>query len=146
MSSWFFRYGALYRIFPEVSTKGALARMALDQGFFAPVFLVSFLSSMFALEGDCTFTHLLKRLTHIVWATGRQDELWHHLKNHYWSSLLVNWELWIPAQFVVFKFVPMKFQVLVVNLVAVAWNSYLSWSGHVHENEADAQAGHSKTI
>jgi hypothetical protein len=38
--------------------------------------------------------------------------------------------LWIPANFVTFRFVPLRFQVLFANVIALGWNAYLSWATH----------------
>lgn len=42
----------------------------------------------------------------------------------------VNWLLWIPAQFINFKFVPPNLRVLAVNVVALVWNVYMSFQSH----------------
>ena len=44
--------------------------------------------------------------------------------------MISNWQLWGPAQAINFKFVPVQFQVMFANFVAVAWNTYLSWKSH----------------
>ncbi|PVH33527.1 hypothetical protein PAHAL_8G017700 [Panicum hallii] len=46
------------------------------------------------------------------------------------SSVLANWQLWIPFQFLNFYFVPQKFQVLAANFVALAWNVILTFKAH----------------
>jgi protein Mpv17 len=38
-----------------------------------------------------------------------------------------NFALWIPAQIVNFSLVPLNYQVLFGNVVALLWNVYLSW-------------------
>ena len=43
-----------------------------------------------------------------------------------WPTMLANWRLWPAANAVNFAFVPLKFQVLFSNLIAVIWNVYLS--------------------
>lgn len=48
------------------------------------------------------------------------------LKNSFVSALLVNWKVWTVAQFVNFGVIPMDYQVLFGNLVALWWNIYLS--------------------
>jgi hypothetical protein len=40
--------------------------------------------------------------------------------------VMANWALWVPAQAVNFACVPLRFQVLYSNVVALAWNAYLS--------------------
>ena len=41
-----------------------------------------------------------------------------------------NWVLWVPFQFINFRFVPVHLQVLASNVVALAWNVYMSWASH----------------
>lgn len=48
------------------------------------------------------------------------------LKNSFVSALFVNWKVWTVAQTLNFGFVPMNYQVLFGNLVALWWNIYLS--------------------
>ena len=44
-------YGSLGRLIPAPTTAGALARLALDQLAFAPVFIATIVTSLMALEG-----------------------------------------------------------------------------------------------
>lgn len=44
------------------------------------------------------------------------------------SAICANWALWVPAQFLNFRFVPAQYQVLFSNVVALAWNVYLSFA------------------
>ena len=48
----------------------------------------------------------------------------------WWPAVVANWKLWVPAQLINFGLVPLHFQVLFANGVAVAWNTYLSWATH----------------
>ena len=48
------------------------------------------------------------------------------LKNSFASALFMNWKVWTVAQLVNFGVVPMDYQVLFGNLVALWWNIYLS--------------------
>jgi protein Mpv17 len=57
------------------------------------------------------------------------------LQEHVPTALIANWSLWIPAQVINFRFVPGKFQVLFSNVVALAWNVYLSFMSHAAETE-----------
>ena len=43
-----------------------------------------------------------------------------------WPTLIANWKLWPPANFINFRFVPLNYRVLFTNMVAVIWNIYLS--------------------
>lgn len=48
------------------------------------------------------------------------------LKNSFVTALFVNWKVWTVAQAVNFGIVPIDYQVLFGNLVALWWNIYLS--------------------
>ena len=63
---------------------------------------------------------------------GRIDELPDRLRNHWRGAVFTNWKIWIPAQVLNFGFVPLQYQVLFANVVALVWNTYLSWVTHVH--------------
>ncbi|CAO2658123.1 Nn.00g073830.m01.CDS01 [Neocucurbitaria sp. VM-36] len=83
-----------------------LARVACDQFLFAPVNMGLFLSSMAYLEG----------------ASVRQ-----RLSDAYLPGYQKNLMVWPWVQFVNFKYVPADLRVLVVNVVSLGWNCYLSF-------------------
>ncbi|CAL3970412.1 unnamed protein product [Diplocarpon coronariae] len=83
-----------------------IARVALDQTLFASSNLYLFLSSMAIMEG-----------------TSRKDKL----KQSYWKALTSNWMVWPFIQCVNFKLVPLHHRVLVVNVISLGWNCYLSF-------------------
>lgn len=90
---------------------GAIARLLLDQFIFSPIFIGVFMSLLVTLEG-------------------KPSLVVPKLKQEWLSSVLVNWQLWIPFQFLNFYFVPQKLQVLAANFVALAWNVILSYKAH----------------
>ena len=49
------------------------------------------------------------------------------LKSKYVEALKKNWVVWPPVQAVNFTFVPLEHRVLVVNIVSLGWNCYLSY-------------------
>ncbi|KAK1450788.1 sym-1 [Colletotrichum cuscutae] len=83
-----------------------LARVAVDQGVFAPVMISVFLSSMATLEGG---------------------SIKEKLDKNYKTALTSNYMLWPFVQVVNFKFVPLHHRVLFVNVISIGWNSYLSF-------------------
>jgi len=113
-------YRFLNRIIPDPSTIGAIKRVLLDQGLFAPTFICVFFGAMFTLEG-------------------RLNELPDHLRRTWWPALQANWKLWIPAMLITFRFIPHHFQVIWVNTVALIWNTYLSWAGHQEHAHLEVQ-------
>ncbi|KAI9836523.1 MAG: Protein required for ethanol metabolism [Sclerophora amabilis] len=49
------------------------------------------------------------------------------LDKTYKSALAKNWMVWPWVQAINFKFVPLDHRVLVVNVVSLGWNCYLSY-------------------
>ncbi|KAK3136033.1 hypothetical protein QOZ80_5BG0427080 [Eleusine coracana subsp. coracana] len=90
---------------------GATVRLLLDQFIFSPIFIGVFMSLLVTLEG-------------------KPSLVVPKLKQEWSSSVMANWQLWIPFQFLNFYFVPQKLQVLAANFVALAWNVILSFKAH----------------
>ncbi|KAI9743602.1 MAG: Protein required for ethanol metabolism [Claussenomyces sp. TS43310] len=82
------------------------ARVAADQTIFASTNLFVFLSSMAIMEGSSPKDKLEKTYT---------------------TALQKNWMVWPFVQAVNFKLVPLEHRVLVVNVVSLGWNCYLSY-------------------
>ncbi|KAI9825814.1 MAG: nicotinate phosphoribosyltransferase [Thelocarpon impressellum] len=83
-----------------------LARVAVDQGVFATTNLFVFLSSMSLMEGSDPKEKLQKS---------------------YKTALVNNFAVWPAVQAINFKLVPLEHRVLVVNIVSLGWNCYLSY-------------------
>ena len=96
------------------------ARVLTDQCIFATLNLGLFLSSMAYLEG----------------ANPRQ-----RLQDKYAEALKKNWMLWPPVQTINFTLVPLEHRVLVVNVVSLGWNCYLSWV-----NSQGGKSGEAKEV
>ncbi|PON80687.1 Mpv17/PMP [Parasponia andersonii] len=90
---------------------GAFLRLLLDQFLFSPIFIGVFLSTLVTLEG-------------------RPEQVIPKLQQEWFSAVLANWQLWIPFQFLNFRFVPQQFQVLAANFIALIWNVILSFKAH----------------
>ncbi|KAL2918128.1 Protein required for ethanol metabolism [Polyrhizophydium stewartii] len=106
MVSW---YGLLSRrIVFENRLMALLARVSLDQLVFAPTFIAIFFSATGFMEG----------LT--------PEAVWDKLKSGYPTALAGNYKLWPAVQLVNFYLVPLHHQALVVNTIALGWNTYLS--------------------
>ncbi|KAL2438858.1 Protein sym-1 [Exophiala dermatitidis] len=82
------------------------ARVLADQTAFATCNMALFLSTMSILEGSNPSEKLEKS---------------------YWPGLKANWVLWPAVQAVNFTVVPLEHRVLVVNIVSLGWNCFLSW-------------------
>ncbi|ESW34014.1 hypothetical protein PHAVU_001G116800 [Phaseolus vulgaris] len=106
-----FWYLYLSKLVTLPGASGALLRLVLDQFIFSPIFIGVFLATLVTLEG-------------------KPSEVVPKLKQGWFSAVLANWKLWIPFQFLNFRFVPQQFQVLAANVIAVAWNVILSFMAH----------------
>jgi len=99
------------------STSTTIARVAADQLVFTPINLRCFLSSMAIMEGSSP-----------------QKKL----ESTYGTAITKNWMVWPWVQLVNFKIVPLEHRVLVVNVVALGWNCYLSFLNSQGANEEEA--------
>ncbi|CAL5193255.1 unnamed protein product [Lathyrus oleraceus] len=106
-----FWYLYLSQLVTLPGTSGALLRLVLDQFLFSPMFIGVFLATLVTLEG-------------------RPSQAVPKLKQEWFSAVIANWQLWIPFQFLNFRFVPQQFQVLASNVVALVWNVILSFKAH----------------
>ncbi|KAF7803965.1 protein sym-1 [Senna tora] len=104
-------YLYLSRLVTLPGASGAFLRLLLDQFLFAPAFIGVFLSTLVTLEG-------------------RPSQVVPKLQQEWFSAVLANWQLWIPFQFLNFRFVPQQFQVLAANVVSLVWNVILSYKAH----------------
>lgn len=87
----------------------AVKKVAADQLIFAPGFLVIFITALTLLNG------------------GNMRTIKNKLDLEYTDIILTNWTIWPAVQTINFYFMPLKYQVLLVQSVAVFWNTYLSW-------------------
>ena len=104
-TTWF---GFLQRrvVFPGRPNTEIFARVGLDQTILAPGNLFLFLNTMALMEGSSASEKL---------------------ESTYWPALSRNWMIWPVVQFINFKYVPLELRVLVVNIVSLGWNCYLSY-------------------
>jgi hypothetical protein len=104
-------YLALSKIVTATGFTGAAIRLLLDQFLFSPAFVAAFFASLLTLEG-------------------RPKDIVPKLKQDWKPAVVANWKLWIPFQFINFLVVPQQLQVAFANVIALAWNVYLSFVSH----------------
>ncbi|MED6204771.1 hypothetical protein PIB30_012008 [Stylosanthes scabra] len=106
-----FWYLYLSKLITIPGASGALLRLVIDQFLFSPTFIAVFLATLVTLERG-------------------PSQAIPKLKQEWFSSVVANWQLWIPFQFLNFRFVPQQFQVLAANVIALVWNVILSFKAH----------------
>ena len=84
-------------------------RLALDQIVWTPIFLTGFLTGMSVLEGH-TFGQAKKKL-----------------ENKFFDTIKASWAVWIPVQSINLSLVPVTHRPVVIQVVALGWNTFLSF-------------------
>jgi Mpv17 / PMP22 family len=102
-------YVGLARAIPGTELWPVLKRVFFDEFVFTPVYIPVLMGILWSLEGVEP-----KHLPRMI------EEEWLNI-------LMFDWSVYIPVQFVNFRFVPVKYQVLVINIVGVGWNCFVSW-------------------
>lgn len=85
-----------------------MKRVLLDQLLFSPVFLAVFFA----------YNHIGER--------GRLAGLSNRFKAGYTETLKANYKLWPLVQCINFYLIPLNYQLLFLNFVAIGWTAFLS--------------------
>ncbi|CAL9734368.1 protein Sym1p [Monosporozyma servazzii] len=101
-----------------------LLRVSVDQLAFAPLSLPFYFGCMTTMEG-----HSL-------------DVAKKKINDQWWSTLKTNWTVWPLFQAINFSFVPLQHQLLAVNVVAIFWNTYLSYKNSITTSESKKRPVH----
>ncbi|KAE9551972.1 hypothetical protein FO519_004824 [Halicephalobus sp. NKZ332] len=90
-----------------------LKRVLVDQACFAPVFSASIIYNLHFFETFST------------------SKSWEFLKRNYWEIYKHSILYWPFVQIVNFYFVPLNFRVVLIQIAALAWNTFLSYKTQV---------------
>lgn len=60
------------------------------------------------------------------------------LQNEYVDIVKANYSVWPMVQIINFRFVPLNYQVLLTQAVAVLWNGFVSWRTNLNERQQHA--------
>ncbi|XP_026324092.1 protein Mpv17 [Hyposmocoma kahamanoa] len=104
-----FWYGKLNQHLGSSGKSTALKKVFLDQFVFAPTFLFFLLTTVDVMNG--------KNL----------ETIKNNVGENYFDVLKTNYYIWPWVQLVNFYYIPLQYQVLLVQFVALFWNTYLSW-------------------
>ncbi|KAF0852170.1 putative inner mitochondrial membrane protein Mpv17/PMP22 superfamily member [Andalucia godoyi] len=109
-------YKRLDRVVPGSNAESTLAKLALDQLVFNPVFYVAWYAYRILLWD---------------WSKGRGrgklEKLVQTLRQSLWPVLMDNWKVWPVIMLVCFAYVPENLQVPFINIVGLLWNIFFSW-------------------
>ena len=105
------------------------SQSTLDEFVFSPMYIPVFLSSLWRLEGT-------------EWPTIQTM-----LVNELPGIVVAEWSLWIPTMLLTFRYAPVKFQVLVINVVGVVWQTFLSFmAARAHGNGTGGDPHHKEQM
>lgn len=105
-----FWYGSLNNIYKTGSkTTITLKKVAIDQMIFAPIFLAALLTVIGTLQGNPPGKVITK------------------LQKEYPDILASNYKVWPIVQLINFYVIPLNYQVMFVQTIAIFWNTYVSW-------------------
>eukprot|EP00527_Entomoneis_sp_CCMP2396_P003140 CAMPEP_0198140948 /NCGR_PEP_ID=MMETSP1443-20131203/4028_1 /TAXON_ID=186043 /ORGANISM="Entomoneis sp., Strain CCMP2396" /LENGTH=118 /DNA_ID=CAMNT_0043803531 /DNA_START=445 /DNA_END=801 /DNA_ORIENTATION=+ len=98
-----------------------MKRVLLDQFLFNPAFMalrLTFLWSLESVGGGGSGTTLLENPSSLVL----------QLVGMFPRIMPPTWALWIPALFINFSYLPLKYQLLYTNMVSLVWNVIFSYA------------------
>ncbi|XP_045760928.1 protein Mpv17 [Maniola jurtina] len=102
-------YGLLNKYVGATGKTVAMKKVFVDQFIFAPTFLFFILVAVGTMQGKS-------------WNSIEKD-----MHDNYFDVLKSNYYIWPWVQLVNFYYIPLQYQVLLVQFVALFWNTYLSW-------------------
>ncbi|KAJ7018668.1 hypothetical protein C8F04DRAFT_365117 [Mycena alexandri] len=114
MTKW---YQLLNRIQFKSPTKAIVYRVWLDQCVLTPGAVIVFFGSMALLEG-------------------KPQEVVPRIGAGYVPTLLRNWAVFVPTQIINFWLVPPHLRFVVVSVVSLFWNTYLSVANSMAKKQA----------
>lgn len=112
-------YQFINRTLPGKNLSRVVQRTFWDEFVFSPMYIPVFLGMLWKLEGNS------------------HGQIWNMTKSEVPNIIVAEWVTWVPTMLVTFRYVPVKFQVLVINVVGVAWQTFLAYmANNAHANAA----------
>ncbi|GAX23993.1 hypothetical protein FisN_26Lh056 [Fistulifera solaris] len=116
---YFFQY--LARAFPGSLPFQVAQRVGMERVFFAPASLAVWLTSLWTLESLMDETSVPKSpFSNVSHYSEQFTTTYPHL-------LRTSWLWWTPIMAFNFRYIPVQYQVLWVNVFNLVWNTYLSY-------------------
>lgn len=115
-------YNFIERLAPGSTPRAVVAKIAMDQIFFAPAISTTFFTATQSLEGKSLGEAL---------AVAREKVP---------PTLKVNYMVWPLVHLFTFKFVPLQYRILYINFVSIGWSTFLSQMTNAKPTAATATA------
>ncbi|KAK3907694.1 Protein Mpv17 [Frankliniella fusca] len=110
-------YGFMERHIGAAGVNALVKKVCADQLIFAPSFIVVLLSTIGLSQGKSV------------------EQVKEQLTATYPDVLINNYKLWPAVQLFNFWLTPLQYRVVVVQLVAIFWNTYLSWKTNPNQGD-----------
>ena len=115
-------YQFINRMVPGASWSRVLQRTWWDEGVFSVMYIPAFLGMLWKLEGSSN------------------EDIVKMTKSQVPSIIAAEWATWVPTMILTFRFVPVKFQVLVINIVGLGWQTILAlMASNAHGKETEEE-------
>ncbi len=102
-------YEFINRAVPGISLSRVLQRTFWDEFIFSPMYITVFFGMLWKLEG------------------ASNEKTWRMIKSEVPFCVVSDWIMWVPTRVFTFRYVPVKLQVLVFNVVGVLWQTFLAY-------------------
>lgn len=102
-------YNWLSRSIPGTSLMSVWKRVFVDEFIFTPVYVPVYMGLLWSIEGI------------------KSKDIPRMIREEWLNIMVFDWCVYIPVQFFNFRYASVKYQVLVINLVGVGWNCFISW-------------------
>lgn len=103
----------LQRKFPKLDDTSVLQKVVLDQATYGPVCNLVLMSFLALIVDGRSF-----RFT------------WNKLRSDFWSVQRNGWKFWPLVAILNYRYVPLKLRVLVINVAAFCWSTFLITGSH----------------
>jgi peroxisomal membrane protein 2 len=114
-------YQFLNRAVPGSSPPRVLQRVFWDEFVFSPCYIPVFLGLLWKLEGSTN------------------EDIWRMTLSDVPTIIVAEWVTWVPTMALTFRYVPVKFQVLVINVVGVLWQTFVAYmAANAHARQTSA--------
>mmetsp|Transcript_20534 Transcript_20534/g.29688 ORF Transcript_20534/g.29688 Transcript_20534/m.29688 type:complete len:251 (-) Transcript_20534:172-924(-) len=110
-------YVFLDKAVPGTQMIPVIKRVFFDEFVFTPPYIALLMGLVWGMEGN------------------KPSEIPKMIGAEFWNIMIFDWSVYIPVQLVNFRYFPVKYQVLVINICGVGWNTFVSWRASHQEQQ-----------